>query len=205
MSALCSSRHNKSRNGVSVVSGEDHRPGRKLRRTWKASIHTICRTWSRRCSKRWGITSVGFLRAARTAGWISLSTRIRSVRRRPESKCKSNAVKTASAWRNCVRFSLSSTTTMSEFSSPNPNQLRERGFSEDQSPGAPICRWLAEGLALDVMPTREEILGFANEKWLAAHGQHGEAFWFAGRADGNIPRVWSAVTPRAREDFGSGP
>lgn len=36
-------------------------------------------------------------------------------------------------------------------------RLRERGFSEDQSPGAPICRWLAEELGLDVMPTREEI------------------------------------------------
>jgi predicted nucleotidyltransferase len=41
--------------------------------------------------------------------------------------------------------------------------LRERGFKEDQSPDAPICRWVAEGIVLDVIPSRPEILGFANE------------------------------------------
>lgn len=42
-------------------------------------------------------------------------------------------------------------------------QLRKRGFKEDQSPDAPICRWMAAGVVLDVMPTRPEILGFGNE------------------------------------------
>lgn len=42
-------------------------------------------------------------------------------------------------------------------------QLRARGFAEDQSPGAPICRWRANGILLDVMPTNPEILGFGNE------------------------------------------
>jgi len=42
-------------------------------------------------------------------------------------------------------------------------QLRKRGFKEDQSPDAPICRWVAAGVVLDVMPTRPEILGFGNE------------------------------------------
>ena len=42
-------------------------------------------------------------------------------------------------------------------------QLRKRGFKEDQSSGAPICRWVAAGVVLDVMPTRPEILGFGNE------------------------------------------
>ena len=46
--------------------------------------------------------------------------------------------------------------------------LRERGFKEDQSPDAPICRWMAEGVVLDVMPTRYEILGFGNEWYQAA-------------------------------------
>jgi predicted nucleotidyltransferase len=41
-------------------------------------------------------------------------------------------------------------------------RLREVGFSEDQSPDAPICRWRAEGILLDVMPTHPEILGFGN-------------------------------------------
>jgi predicted nucleotidyltransferase len=43
-------------------------------------------------------------------------------------------------------------------------QLRKRGFKEDQSPDAPICRWVAAGVVLDVMPAKPEILGFGN-KW----------------------------------------
>ena len=42
-------------------------------------------------------------------------------------------------------------------------RLRELGFSEDQSSDAPICRWRAVDIVLDVMPTRLEILGFGNE------------------------------------------
>jgi len=42
-------------------------------------------------------------------------------------------------------------------------RLRERGFKEDQSSDAPICRWVTEGIVLDIMPTRQEILGFGNE------------------------------------------
>lgn len=43
-------------------------------------------------------------------------------------------------------------------------QLRRRGFKEDQSEGAPLCRWVAGGWILDVMPTDEQILGFSN-RW----------------------------------------
>jgi predicted nucleotidyltransferase len=43
------------------------------------------------------------------------------------------------------------------------DRLRERGFKEDQSPDAPICRWVARGVVLDIMPTSPEILGFGNE------------------------------------------
>jgi predicted nucleotidyltransferase len=42
-------------------------------------------------------------------------------------------------------------------------QLRERGFKEDQSPDAPICRWMVTNVVLDIMPTSPEILGFGNE------------------------------------------
>jgi len=42
-------------------------------------------------------------------------------------------------------------------------QLRKRGFKEDQSPEAPICRWITAGVVLDVMPTNSEILGFGND------------------------------------------
>ena len=42
--------------------------------------------------------------------------------------------------------------------------LRERGFNQDMSADAPICRWKVEGVTVDVMPTMETILGFAN-RW----------------------------------------
>lgn len=42
-------------------------------------------------------------------------------------------------------------------------KLRQAGFREDQSDGAPLCRWIADGIVLDVMPTDESILGFSNQ------------------------------------------
>jgi len=45
-------------------------------------------------------------------------------------------------------------------------ELRSLGFREDASPGAPICRWLIEGVKVDVMPTEGNVLGFSN-RWYA--------------------------------------
>lgn len=42
--------------------------------------------------------------------------------------------------------------------------LRARGFVPDMRPTAPICRWQVGAVVVDVMPTLEEILGFAN-RW----------------------------------------
>ncbi|HEX5372075.1 MAG TPA: hypothetical protein VFW84_05015 [Aquabacterium sp.] len=44
------------------------------------------------------------------------------------------------------------------------NALRERGFAPDMHPDAPLCRWQIDGVTVDVMPTDEAILGFAN-RW----------------------------------------
>lgn len=41
-------------------------------------------------------------------------------------------------------------------------QLRNKGFEQDMREDAPICRWRYKGIAVDVMPTDEKILGFAN-------------------------------------------
>jgi predicted nucleotidyltransferase len=46
--------------------------------------------------------------------------------------------------------------------------LRQRGFKEDLSDDAPICRWVAESLILDVMPTNPSILGFGNQWYVPA-------------------------------------
>lgn len=48
------------------------------------------------------------------------------------------------------------------------DRLRNSGFQEDSSDGAPLCRWVTEGIKVDVMPTREEILGFTNRWYTAA-------------------------------------
>ena len=47
-------------------------------------------------------------------------------------------------------------------------KLKEVGFSEDTSKGAPICRWRTSTDVIDVMPTVEEILGFKGSWYPAA-------------------------------------
>lgn len=42
--------------------------------------------------------------------------------------------------------------------------LRDKGFAEDTSDGAPVCRWRTDNVVFDVMPTDEAILGFGN-RW----------------------------------------
>lgn len=42
--------------------------------------------------------------------------------------------------------------------------LRKRGFVNDVSADAPICRWRVGAVTVDVMPTLKEILGFSN-RW----------------------------------------
>jgi predicted nucleotidyltransferase len=46
--------------------------------------------------------------------------------------------------------------------------LRAIGFTEDASEGAPLCRWLIDGIRVDIMPTDERILGFSNRWYLPA-------------------------------------
>lgn len=41
-------------------------------------------------------------------------------------------------------------------------RLRAKGFAHDHSPGAPICRWVKGGVAVDVMPSASGVLGFHN-------------------------------------------
>ena len=41
--------------------------------------------------------------------------------------------------------------------------LRARGFKNDTSEGAPICRWIYKDIKVDVMPTDSDVLGFSNQ------------------------------------------
>ena len=47
-------------------------------------------------------------------------------------------------------------------------ELRQRGFQQDMTENAPVCRWLVDRIKVDVMPTQEEILGFSNRWYLPA-------------------------------------
>jgi hypothetical protein len=44
------------------------------------------------------------------------------------------------------------------------NRLRELGFDQPHTEGAPVCRWTSGDLILDLMPTDSSILGFGN-RW----------------------------------------
>jgi predicted nucleotidyltransferase len=46
--------------------------------------------------------------------------------------------------------------------------LTARGFVQDMSRDAPICRWRIGAVAVDVMPTVETVLGFSNRWYLLA-------------------------------------
>lgn len=46
--------------------------------------------------------------------------------------------------------------------------LRSKGFRNDISEDAPLCRWVVDGIKVDVMPTKKDILGFSNHWYLPA-------------------------------------
>ena len=50
-------------------------------------------------------------------------------------------------------------------------KLRAKGFREDTSDDAPICRWVTDQVILDVMPTDTQILGFGN-RWYVPAVEH---------------------------------
>ena len=53
------------------------------------------------------------------------------------------------------------------------DRLRNLGFQEDTSEGAPLCRWRQKTTTLDVMPLDAKILGFSNT-WYRPAMDHAE-------------------------------
>lgn len=49
-----------------------------------------------------------------------------------------------------------------EYQTKVSDKLRALGFEIDTRPGAPVCRWLKDGLIVDVMPIDGNVLGFQN-------------------------------------------
>ncbi len=56
------------------------------------------------------------------------------------------------------------------------DNLRAKGFANDTSEGAPICRWIYQNIMVDVMPTDANILGFSN-------------IWYDGGIENRITKV----------------
>jgi len=45
------------------------------------------------------------------------------------------------------------------------DEIRENGFEQTFTDDGPICRWTKEGLLLDILPTKPEIIGFSESLW----------------------------------------
>ena len=56
------------------------------------------------------------------------------------------------------------------------DELRNKGFANDTSKGAPVCRWLFQGIKVDLMPTDTGILGFSNQ-------------WYQSGVRSKIPKI----------------
>jgi predicted nucleotidyltransferase len=63
--------------------------------------------------------------------------------------------------------------TRREFLEDLSNELRRAGFKNDLREEAPIRRWVVDEITVDVMPTRVDILGFAN-CWYEAGVEHAQ-------------------------------
>ncbi len=50
-------------------------------------------------------------------------------------------------------------------------KLRQKKFKNDTSTGAPICRWIFDGITVDIMPDNPDILGFSNQ-WYKTGMEH---------------------------------
>lgn len=55
-------------------------------------------------------------------------------------------------------------------------RLRAKGFHNDTTPGAPLCRWVYKHTIVDVMPIDDNILGFSNQ-------------WYGGGVENKITRT----------------
>lgn len=83
-------------------------------------------------------------------------------------------------------------------------ELESRGFHHDTSEDAPICRWVTDDIVVDVLPVREEVLGWKSQ-WFeeALHSATSITI------DGHIVKIISApffvaLKLEAFEDRGKG-
>ena len=83
-------------------------------------------------------------------------------------------------------------------------ELKARGFEHDMSEDAPICRWLAEGIVVDILPIREEVLGWKS-RWFEEALRSAETMYIEGQQVKVISAPYFiALKLEAFEDRGKG-
>lgn len=68
-------------------------------------------------------------------------------------------------------------------------QLRNNGFQNDTTPGAPVCRWVFDDEIVDIMPDDAKIIGFTN-KWYHEAIEHKQEMLLS-----NGIRIWIFSLP----------
>ncbi len=83
-------------------------------------------------------------------------------------------------------------------------KLRKQGFTEDTSDDAPICRWIADHIILDIMPTDTQILGFGN-KWYIHAMKNADSVRLSGKMIRMVSSPYFLITKiEAFDDRGGG-
>lgn len=65
-----------------------------------------------------------------------------------------------------VRFTIDVDCIINAITKPDyynlTEKLRDKGFKESISGDHPVCRWICNGVLIDIVPTSENVLGFSN-------------------------------------------
>lgn len=72
--------------------------------------------------------------------------------------------------------------------------IRKLGFSNDTTPGAPICRWVYKGETVDIMPDDKNVLGFTNEWYKPAFAHRKEIMLPDGTSVFIFPALYYVAT-----------
>lgn len=82
--------------------------------------------------------------------------------------------------------------------------LESLGFKHDTREDAPICRWIYDGITVDVLPIQEDVLGW-NSKWFDSALDNAEIMTIAGKPVRIISAPYFvALKIEAFEDRGKG-
>lgn len=72
--------------------------------------------------------------------------------------------------------------------------IRKLGFTNDTTPGAPICRWVYRGETVDIMPDDSNILGFTNEWYKPAFAHRQKVTLSDGTSINIFPTLYYIAT-----------